>query len=246
MKTYPILGCCVMWMTALAQGITLDQAKITYLQNDVAVGDVQLLNPAAGEGSKVPASLNQTVTKDNVVITGDRSRAEMKFNDASVARLGQFTVFSFKEGTRDIDLKRGSALLHVPKGMGRTQITTAALSAAITGTTVLFQTFEAYTAIYVYEGTVEAGGRVIGSGQVMFIQDGKIWVEAFDVKTGVTTAALFTRFMDSPENTPFTLESILARAGGAAPALNRETEQTDAVLNRERTEPAQRPNYNNY
>jgi FecR protein. len=45
-----------------------------------------------------------------------QSRSELKFPDQTLARLGANTIFSFNEGTRDLNLQDGAMLLRVPKG----------------------------------------------------------------------------------------------------------------------------------
>ncbi|MDQ3626248.1 MAG: FecR family protein [Verrucomicrobiota bacterium] len=73
------------------------------------------------------------------VRTGVESRTELTFADQTLARLGANTIFSFDEGTRSMDLGGGAMLLRVPKDAGGAKITTAAVTAAITGTTVLLE-----------------------------------------------------------------------------------------------------------
>lgn len=215
-----------------------NQATISYIQNDVAVADVKLLALQGGQVKKINASLNQTVGKEHAVLTGDKSRAELKFNDGSVVRLGQFTVFSFIEGTRDVELRQGSALMNVPKGMGRTNIKAAAVTAAITGTTVLFQVFDNFGSIYVYEGSVEGpNGLILGPGDALIFENGKYRVEKFDVRQGVNTAALFIRFTASPNAAQFTIEQILRliaeQQGAELPEEFDYNKFIDAILNRD-------------
>ena len=71
------------------------------------------------------------------VRTGIESRAELTFTDQTLARLGANTIFSFDKGTRNLELGGGVMLLRVPKDAGGAQINTAAVTAAITGTTVM-------------------------------------------------------------------------------------------------------------
>lgn len=223
------------WTASAAQ--TLDRATITYIQNDVAVADVKVLNSDNGQIKKSAATLNQPVTRDNAIITGDKSRVELKFNDGSIARLGQFSVFSFKEGTRDLNLKQGSVLLNVPKGMGRTNIKAAAVTAAITGTTVLFQAFENYAAIYVYEGSVSIPPNfVLGPGEALIFENGQFRREKFDIREAVDSAALFTKFVESPNAGPFKLREILEKIADQLdiplPDELDDTKNVDAILNR--------------
>lgn len=236
-------------------GQTLDRATITFMQNDVSVADVKLMGQENGKINKTPASVNQPVTKDNAVITGDKSRVELKFNDGSVVRLGQFTVFSFKEGSRDITLKQGSALMNVPKGMGTTNVKAASVTAAITGTTVLFQAYENYAAIYVYEGTVTIPPNlVLGPGDSLIFEGDQFRTEKFDVKQAVGGGALFSKFIDSPNNAPFKLKEILKKIAQQLdipiPDNLDDTRNIDAILNRlielDQNKPKDDDGYNPY
>ena len=56
-----------------------------------------------------------------------------------MTRLGQNSVFSFRSGGRDMELSQGTILLQVPKSNGGATIRTATVTAAITGTTVMFE-----------------------------------------------------------------------------------------------------------
>jgi hypothetical protein len=59
--------------------------------------------------------------------------------DHTITRLGQNSAFSFRDGGRTVELKQGSVLLQVPKNHGGATIRTATVTAAITGTTVMFE-----------------------------------------------------------------------------------------------------------
>ncbi len=84
------------------------------------------------------AALRSRVVGGSSVKTGDRSRAEMEFQDRSLVRLGANAVFAVRPGTRDLTLEEGALLLQIPKGVGgTTTIHTAGATAAITGTTVI-------------------------------------------------------------------------------------------------------------
>src|SRR6266550_6173156 len=94
------------------------------------------------------------------VRTGVDSRSELKFTDQTLARLGANTLFSFNEGTRDLNLQDGAMLLRVPKGAGGAKISSSAVTAAITGTTVMVETHpltkktkNSYYKFIVLEGT---------------------------------------------------------------------------------------------
>src|ERR1051325_10965805 len=124
------------------------------------IKDVKLLPELAAPR---PAAVRDEVRDGTAVRTGDESRAELTFTDQTLARLGANTIFSFREGTRNLELSGGAMLLQVPKNAGGAQITTAAVTAAITGTTVILEYHpDAYIKFIVLEGT----GRMFLKGRV--------------------------------------------------------------------------------
>lgn len=116
---------------ATAAASPLKSAKITRAVNDVRV--------YGGEASGRAASVGETVGGTSSVQTGRKSRAELTFTDSTITRLGQNSVFSFRGSSRDVELKQGSVLLQVPKNAGGATIRTATVTAAITGTTSMFE-----------------------------------------------------------------------------------------------------------
>lgn len=110
---------------------TLRTANVT-----AAVNEVQIY---PGANASHPAAIGEKVATPSSVQTGRSSRTELTFNDSTITRLGQNSVFSFREGGRNVELKQGSVLLQVPKNAGGATIRTATVTAAITGTTVMFE-----------------------------------------------------------------------------------------------------------
>jgi hypothetical protein len=111
-------------------------AKFTRAEVTKAVNDVKLL---IGSSASKPAKPGSVVSGSTSVLTGQKSRAELQFPDESLVRLGSNSAFSFESGNRDVDLKKGTLLMQVPKSLGDTKIKTAAVTAAITGTTIMFE-----------------------------------------------------------------------------------------------------------
>jgi FecR protein len=109
----------------------LTQAQVTKIINRVEVVD-----PAKGAHA---AKLQETIKDQIELKTGVKSRSELQFQDNTLTRIGPETTFSFKAGTRDLTLEKGTMLLQVPKGLGGTKIRTAAITAAITGTTIMME-----------------------------------------------------------------------------------------------------------
>ncbi len=123
---------------------TLTQAQITQI-----IKDVKTIDPAKGARAAV---MKETLQGEQAVRTGIESRAELFFNDHTITRLGANTHFSFSEGTRNMSLQSGVMLLQVPKGIGGAKIETAAVTAAVTGTTIMVEAGKTYTKLIVLEG----------------------------------------------------------------------------------------------
>jgi FecR protein len=145
-----VRGICLLGFVLAAFGSTnaveLKEARVTQI-----VRDVKLLPNAAPAR---PALVNDQVRDGTAVRTGIESRSELMFTDATLARLGANTIFSFTEGTRNLELTDGAMLLRVPKNAGGAKINTAAVTAAITGTTIMLEFHKnSYVKFIVLEGT---------------------------------------------------------------------------------------------
>jgi mannose-6-phosphate isomerase-like protein (cupin superfamily) len=156
-------------LVASLSASVLKEARISQVIKDVKV--------LPGQAAPRPASVNDNIREGTAVRTGADSRAELTFTDLTIARLGANTIFSFNEGTRTIDLNSGAILLRVPKGSGGAKVKTAAVTAAITGTTVMVEYHhDAYAKYIVLEGTMRIflQGRLgesvlMSSGQMMIV-----------------------------------------------------------------------------
>ncbi len=138
-----ILGC---FASAPLGAEPVKEAKVTRVINDV--------NLLPDQAAPRPAAINDDVREGTAVRTGVESRTELTFTDLTIARLGANTIFTVNEGTRNIELGSGAILLRVPKNSGGAKITTAAVTAAITGTTVMMQyDAKSYAKFIVLEGT---------------------------------------------------------------------------------------------
>lgn len=123
-------------------------AEVTRVLNDVRV--------VQGESTTATAKIGDVITGSTAVATGVSSRAELKFPDQTLTRLGANTLFRLEEGTRDIDLQKGVLLLQVPKQLGGARVRTAAVTAAVTGTTILVEYDpNGYIKIIVIEGEID-------------------------------------------------------------------------------------------
>jgi len=99
-----------------------------------------------------------------------------------LTRIGAETFFSFKTGTRDMTLERGSMLLQVPKGLGGAKIHTAAVTAAITGTTIMMEYSPGqYLKVLVLEGSLRLS-RNGSFGDSVVLHPGKMVIMRPDAK----------------------------------------------------------------
>jgi len=143
------------------------------------IRDVKLL---PSQAAPKPASLNDAVNDNTAVRTGDASRSELTFVDLRITRLGANTLFAFNNGGHSVQLNAGSMLLYVPKNAGGGQMATSAVSVAITGTTVGFESRKAgRTILKVFEGGARAS-LIKYPRESVFVRAGQM----IDVPAGAT------------------------------------------------------------
>src|SRR5947209_19990240 len=152
----------------------LTSAEVTKIINRVSV-----IDPAKGGH---PAALRDVIKDDLGLQTGAKSRSELLFQDNTLTRIGAETFFSFKTGTRDLTLEKGSMLLQVPKGLGGAKIHTAAVTAAITGTTIMMEySPKQYLKVLVLEGSLRLS-RNGSFGDSVTLHPGKMVIMRPDAK----------------------------------------------------------------
>src|SRR5436305_15155738 len=152
----------------------LTSAEVTKIINRVSV-----IEPAKGDR---PAVVRDIIKDDRGLQTAARSRSELLFQDNTLTRIGAETFFSFKTGTRDMTLEKGSMLLQVPKGLGGAKIHTAAVTAAITGTTIMMEYSPGkYLKVLVLEGSLRLS-RNGSFGDSVVLHPGKMVIMRSDAK----------------------------------------------------------------
>jgi hypothetical protein len=110
---------------------SFSEAQITRVHEDVKV-----LKEAAKPRS---AQAGERVLPVTTVATGANSRAELRFPDKSLTRLGANSRFTLQGQGRTLDLAEGVMMLQVPKKQGGAKVRTAAVTAAVTGTTIIIE-----------------------------------------------------------------------------------------------------------
>ena len=134
--------------TCVLPAAPMQQAEVTRVFNEVKI------LPAATESRE--ARIGELIKGGTAIRTGEKSRAELKFSDQTLTRLGASSQFSFETGTRNLSLETGVLFLQVPKGAGGAKIQTAAVTAAITGTTIMMEYVPGVILkIIVIEGTLD-------------------------------------------------------------------------------------------
>ena len=160
---------------AVAATSSNKEARVTQI-----VRDVKLLPSDAAARAAV---VNDRVAEDTGVRTGGDSRSELTFSDLTITRLGANTIFSFNKAGRNDKIESGSILLRVPKDSGGGSIRTSAVTVAVTGTTVIFETTRAGKSKLI---TLEGGARlslVKHARESRYVKAGQM----LDVPAGATT-----------------------------------------------------------
>lgn len=138
------------------------------------INDVKILE--TNKKAKL-AKLKDVLSVNTMLQTGRRSRAELTFPDSSVSRLGSNTTFSFKNKGRSLRLENGSMLLQIPKNAGGATIYTNSVTAAVTGTTIMFEyNRNQWIKLISLEGKVsistKKGGKIsLNPGQMVYLRD---------------------------------------------------------------------------
>jgi hypothetical protein len=198
------------WLVGVAPFVTADQLQQAHVSQ--VIQDVRLMET---HGAPHPAVVNAKVTQGMGVRTGVESRAELTFTDLTLTRLGANTIFSFKQGARELDLTSGAVLLQVPPKAPAVKVNTSAVTAAVTGGTALFATGPP-TKFMVLEGIgtfyptghPERAATVNGGEMMTMTADGRMTKpEKFDVKLVLKTSRLIKDFPPL-ENLPLVMAVV--------------------------------------
>jgi hypothetical protein len=198
------------WLAGAAPFVTADQLQQARVSQ--VIQDVRVLE---SHGAPRAAAVNDKVTQGMGVRTGVESRAELTFTDLTITRLGANTVFSFKQGARELDLTSGAVLLQIPPQAPAVKVSTSAVTAAITGGTALFATGPP-TKFMVLEGIgtfypaghPERAATINGGEMMTMMADGRMTKpEKFDVKLVLKTSRLIKDFPPL-ENMPLVMAVV--------------------------------------
>ena len=159
---------------AALAGTPYTQATVTRTENKISYGTVK------GDRSETrPAAAQDVVKAMNFLLSESDSRAELKYDDGTIVRIGQNTIFSFEANSRTLNLKKGTFVFFIPKGQGGGTIKTPSLTAAITGT--VGKVSENLIAILEGEVVLKPSGEHVHAGEFARRNpDGTITIGKFD------------------------------------------------------------------
>jgi len=167
-------------------------ATVTQVYNQVDHGKTQSTDTT-------PAKVGTVLGDGEYVKTGAQSRAELKLANSSITRLGANTIFNYSASSNQLDLQSGTMLFSKPKDGKPMTVKTAAVTAAIVGTTGFIQKQGNSFMFGLIEGTatLTIGGvdYTITAGQILkFTPGSPPQILAFNVPLLLATSPLITKF----------------------------------------------------
>ncbi|MEH2206715.1 MAG: FecR family protein, partial [Nostoc sp.] len=209
-KSFPLLviglwGLLVLPLPNRVSAITpLTRAEIQNLRNIVQLIPKDKLK-------KRPARKLDAMTPGDGLSTGRSSLADLRFNDGSLARVGEQALFQFLPKTRDFKLTNGTVLLLIPPGKGQTRIQTPNAAAAIRGS-ALFVRYDQQTDTTIVGALTNSGievsnkkaseTQVLEAGQMVIIVKGEFQrLYDFDLRNFYETSQM-VRELDLNRQSP--------------------------------------------
>jgi hypothetical protein len=137
MKRYQQLGLVsligsLVW--AIAPLMVKAQVPLTRADVESLANRVEVI--PAGQSAR-PARLSDWLGVGDALRTAAAARAELRFNDGSLARIGERATFRFTPNTRNFQLSNGTVLFLIPPGRGRSTVETPSAITGIQGSAVV-------------------------------------------------------------------------------------------------------------
>ena len=226
-------------------GAERKEAHVTVVVRDVSV---------LAKNAQHAAVVNDLVGEGNAVRTGGESRAELTFTDQTLARIGANSVFSFGAGGKEFDLGEGAMLLAAPKSAGTVKVNTAAVTAAVSGFTALFESHKKdWSKFIVLEGEACVRSKssngpctTLHPGEMLLFRDGKFTsVKQINLEKTVRSAGLINKFPKLPNWSLTAIQTVVnnqGSTGGQAPGgYYNDQGGNNATYERNNTQPANSP-----
>ncbi len=128
----------VLLVLGLPQGAWA-QTALTWARVELLRNRVQLIPNGS---SARAAQVSDIMGIGDSLRTARAARAELRFNDGSLARIGERATFRFTPNTRNFQLSNGTVLLLIPPGRGRTTIQTPNAVTGIQGSALFVRFIE--------------------------------------------------------------------------------------------------------
>ena len=205
--------------------VPLTQAEIQYLRRSVR------LMPR--NRPKRWARLRDRMIPGDGLSTGRASLADLRFNDGSLARVGQQAIFYFQPRTRNFRLGNGTVLLLIPPGRGKTRINTPNAAAAIRGS-ALFVRYDKETDTTIVGALTDSGIEVSNKDQsqtqelkagqlIIIIKDRIKSLYDFDLRTFYETSELVKNLNLNKQDTTIKDPAIASVKKETTEALKEQT-----------------------
>ena len=197
----------VLFLAGIGHAAAGSAATVTVAVNQVTHGSASSANSA-------PAKVGTQLSDGEYLKTGAASRAEMELSNQTITRLGANTIFNYSATTNTVDLQAGTILFSKPKDAKQMNIKTAAVTAAIVGTTGFVQKQPGGGFLFgLVEGssTVTIGGvdyTVHGGEVLLFTPPGTPQIFAFDVPRFLKSSGFFTKFHGHLPNEKYIDEEV--------------------------------------
>jgi len=193
--------------------------------------------------NQVAAALNDKVESNTQLGTGAQSMCELSLDDKSVTRIGANAVFSFVEQERRVKCDRGTFLVSKDPETETMTVTTGSVTAAVNGSTVMFDVRGDATHVAVAETTT---GVVVTdkNGKSMTLQSGEgisatpagmasATPRSVDVKDLTSSSPLFTEAGLAPLANDALIKGVAsAQASAKAAGMSFTSEINDVVAGR--------------
>ncbi|MEM9806372.1 MAG: FecR family protein, partial [Cyanobacteria bacterium P01_D01_bin.56] len=175
------------------------QSTLTWARVELVRNQVQLFT----DGRSRNAQVSDVLGINDALSTARRARAELRFNDGSLARIGESAIFRFTPNTRNFRLSNGTVLLLIPPGQGRTTIQTPNAVTGVRGSALFVRFVPETNTTIIGALTTNAGGPMMAynedgsvqqpllGGEIAVVRgDGTIEHLEFDLKEFYLTSEL--------------------------------------------------------
>ncbi len=194
-------------LTWLPGGSAQANVALTRADIEAILNRVELI--PRGRSARVARSRDFMAVGDTLR-TAAQSQAQLRFNDGSLARVGERATFQFLPNTRNFRLSNGTMLLLIPPGRGRSTIQTPSAITGIQGSAVVVRHIEDRNLTIVMALTNNPAGpmtvtttlgcadgsescvseHALYAGQMALIQDNQVQILDFDLPTFYDTSPL--------------------------------------------------------